>query len=128
MNNYEQNEFNINNKIDIHYTNDLNNNNFKNNGLNIFCFNIRSLRNKFDEFTHFIKSQQFLIHVIVLNEIWIYSNENISFQLENYNSYFCNRDLNRGGGIAIYIHKSIDSNCLYSSSIENDYMIFYWSN
>lgn len=118
---FEQNEFNINNKIDIHYTNDLNNNSFKNNGLNIFCFNIRSLRNKFDEFTNFIESQQFLIHVIVLNEIWIYSNENISFQLENYNSYFCNRDLNRGGGIAIYIHKSIDSNCLYSSSINNDY-------
>lgn len=93
MRNFEQNEFNINNKIEIQYTNDLNSNNFKNNELNIFCFNIRSLRNKFDEVTNFIESQQFIIHVIVLNEIWIYSNENISFQLPNYNSYFCNRDL-----------------------------------
>lgn len=42
--------------------------------LNILCLNTRSLRNKFNDVRHLITSYDFDIHIIVLSEIFIYSN------------------------------------------------------
>lgn len=116
-----QSEQQINENINISYTNDLKDKKFQNSDLKVFSFNIRSLRHKFEELTNFIESQDFLIHILVISEIWIYASENISFQIQNYEAFMCNRDSNRGGGVAIYIHKSINANCLYNKSIDCDY-------
>lgn len=58
------------------------------------------------------------IHVIVLSEIWIYENENINFNLINYNAFFCNRNDSRSGGVVIYVHNSLNANKI--NSVCND--------
>lgn len=105
--------------LNVNYTtNDFSN--FKNDQLNFFCLNSQSIRNKFELFVNFIDSQEFLLHVIVLTEVWIYSNENERYKISDYNMYVCNRDLSRSGGVIIYVHKSLNSNQISSISHNNN--------
>lgn len=113
-----------NNLSDIEYTLNTDNINFKNEQLNIICLNIQSIRNnknknKFDELNVFIDSFNYIIHVIILTEVWIYSEENTNYNIHNYNSYFCNNDEERAGGIVMYVHNIINSNEIYSSITNN---------
>lgn len=104
----------------IQFTKDLCNVNFKNKNLNILCLNISSLNKHFEEFVNFIDSINFCIEVIVLTEIWIYSSQNKNFNIKNYNLYASNRDRNRSGGVAIYVHSSVNSNCILSKCENNN--------
>lgn len=113
-----------NNLSDIEYTLNTENINFKNEQLNIICLNIQSIRNnknrnKFDELNVFIDSFNYIVHVIILTEVWIYSEENTNYNIQNYSSYFCNNDEERAGGIVIYVHNMINSNEIYSSISNN---------
>lgn len=80
----------------------------------------RSLRHKLEAINEFIDSQNVIIHVIVLSEIWIYENENINYNLINYTAFFCNRNENRSGGVAIYVHTSLNANKIKSVCIDNN--------
>lgn len=111
----DQEEFSLN----VSYTKN-NFSKFKNGELNLFCLNSQSIRNKFEMFINFIDSQEFLLHVIVLTEVWIYSNENDRYQISDYNMYVCNRDSNRSGGVIIYVHNSLNSNQITSISFNNN--------
>lgn len=106
--------------LNINYLQNIENNIYENGELNVLCLNIRSLRNKFELFNNFIDSKNFLIHVIVLTEVWIYSNENEFYNISNYNMYTCNRDNNRSGGVIVYVHTSINSNKINFNSYENN--------
>lgn len=98
------------NKI-LHYENEVNI--INESDLNILYINIQSLRNKLDDLQVLIegieRETNQSIHLIALSEIWIYENENIQFNLTNYDVYFQNRASNRSGGCCIYVKNEINS-------------------
>ena len=70
----------------------------------ILHLNIRSLNKNIDNLRDFLASLKGKFSVIVLTES---ANKNSLFDLENYNSVHKTRKNKKGGGICIYIHKSI---------------------
>lgn len=106
--------------IDVSHTHDINHINFNNNKLNLLCLNIYNLKNKLEALNEFIDSRNYLIHILILTEIWIYENQNLNFNIINYTAYFCNRNNSRSGGVAIYVHNTIPSNKLLTLCRDNN--------
>lgn len=79
---------------------------FNKNNFNILYTNIRSIRKKLDEVEAIINSYNCVIHVLILTEVWLKRDECVSFNLLNYNSIYSVRE-KEGGGLAIYVHKSL---------------------
>lgn len=89
--------------------------------LNILSLNTQSLRgNKLNEIDILIQSYDFEIHILVFSEIWIYDNEIPFYNIANYNSYYLNRNHNRGGGCAIFVHSSINSNQFFEMEFDDN--------
>lgn len=88
----------------------------RNETLNILYINIRSLRNKLDDINDIIKQSQKVIHLIILTETWIYSNEKQFFNINKYNAVHDCRN-RRGGGTSIFIREEFEF-------IENDATIY----
>lgn len=104
-------EFNIIESVNIKYNvNKINGSINTTDFLNVLSLNVQSIRNKFNEIKNLIASYDFTVHVIVLSEIFIYSQEQDRYIINNYNSYFLCRDGNRGGGVVVYVLKTITSN------------------
>lgn len=94
-------------------------NTFTLNKLNLLYFNINSIRNKIDEIEFIIAQYpNKIIHFIVLTEIRITSETNQFFHIPNYNAYFNNRN-SGDGGVALYIHVSIQSTLNISECHQN---------
>lgn len=83
------------------------------NTLNIIYFNAISLRNKLDEVELFIKTFSCNIHVIIIAETRLTDAENKFYNIDGYTAFHNNRNVvnmrNRGGGLAIYVDKSISA-------------------
>lgn len=60
--------------------------------LNILYINIRSIRNKLDELESIVLNYPETIHIIVLTETWIYTNEQQYFNLKEYSAIHDCRD------------------------------------
>ena len=75
----------------------------------ILHLNIRSLNKNIDNLRDFLASVKGKFSVIVLAESWCdeAANKTSLLDLENYNSVHKTRKNKKGGGICIYIHKSI---------------------
>lgn len=116
---------NISNNLNIKYhINKVDPNINTNNFLNIMCLNAQSIRNKFNDIKHLIYSYNFTIHIIVLTETFLYTNETKHFHLNNYNHYFLCREERRGGGVAIYVLKSIPSKLSFSvTDADNNFLL-----
>ena len=77
----------------------------------IIHINIRSLQKKFDTFKTLINNIKKEPHVICLTETWLNDLNNTNLELLNYTMEYKNRTNNTkksGGGVCIYIHKSIE--------------------
>jgi exonuclease III len=83
-------------------------------GTNFLYINIRSLRNKLHKLESFLTQMNDLIHIIVLVEINLKEEEMKYYQLENYNCYHSCREGKSYGGVAMYIHTSIQSQLIVS--------------
>lgn len=66
--------------------------------------NIQSIRNKIDLVQCFVYKEN--CDILVVSETWLEKNETYSFELENYSSVHSCR-VGRGGGVAIYVRKTI---------------------
>ena len=83
----------------------------KTNKVKIMFLNIRSLLNKFDDLQVIIKQNN--ITIVVLNEVRLYEEETVLFNIPNYSCIFnCRTDENRGGGTAIYLKNNIIYNII----------------
>ena len=81
--------------------------NVRNDLPNIFLTNPQSLTNCFDEFTHYIN--KFRPHIIGVSETWFSVNKPAQlFQLDEYVLYHKDRTNRRGGGVATYVHESLE--------------------
>lgn len=74
--------------------------------------NIRSIREKLHDLELLLQSQNQLIHIIAITEIWIYDNEVNYFNIPGYTFLYCTRPT-RAGGCAIYVHDSLQCNTIY---------------
>ena len=83
---------------------------------NILTINIRSLRKNFNELCTMIDTLDCFFPVIILNETWLAAGEERHFKLRNYNIY-CNHRNKNGGGILIYIAKSLKATVLPQLSL-----------
>lgn len=87
--------------------------------LNILYLNINSIRNKIDEIEIIIASHSNkIIHFMALTEIRITRETNKFYHIPNYNVYFNNRD-SGDGGVALYIHDSIQTTEIHNECIQN---------
>jgi hypothetical protein len=87
---------------------------------NILYLNARSIRNeKFDELMSIIAHTPHTIHLICITETWLNPDEEIYYNIPNYNCYFQSRN-KRGGGVSIYVHVSIKSDIVCKFNDNND--------
>lgn len=87
--------------------------------LNLLYLNINSIRNKIDEIELIIATQKSkILHFIALTEIRISQESNKYYHIPNYNVYFNNR-VSGDGGVALYIHNSIQATEIYNECHQN---------
>ena len=87
------------------------------NNLIMFNQNIRSSNRNFDCLFAFINNIEKSVYVIVMSETWFSVTSKCS--IEGYNSFHSYRDNRTGGGVSIFIRKSLRSYCI---SEKNYYM------
>ncbi len=95
-----------------------------NDGLNIISVNIRSLTSKIDELKHFLSlaaDRSKTIKIICLQESWQINDSNaFSLQINGYDFFYTSRLDGRGGGVAIYIHTSLNATLIQNATIQKD--------
>lgn len=118
-------DFNLIDCIQIeHYKNNINNTVNSDDFLNIMYVNIRSVRNKFQTLKNTITSYNFIVHIIVLSETHLFTNEESLFQLNNYDAFFSSRDNNRGGGVVIYVLNTLTAIKSFGECfLENNFLV-----
>ena len=63
---------------------------------------------KFDSILEFVDSLRSDVHIIVISETWIQSNNLLGYNINNYSNVFSCRDDRIGGGLALYVRKDIE--------------------
>lgn len=72
-------------------------------------FNVRSLRNKFDDVINYLISFFFSFSLIALAETWLNeSHINDETQIPGYRNVMVNRKHKTGGGVSLYIKDDFD--------------------
>ncbi|CAH2089374.1 unnamed protein product [Euphydryas editha] len=65
------------------------------------------------------------VHVIVLSETWIKSEDEAQrLKLINYTHYYNYRSYSRGGGVSIYVHNSLEHNYIEGKSEEDNHYLW----
>ena len=93
------------------------------NQLSVLHLNIRSIKKNFESFQLFLNPISFSFSVICLSETWwddLATIEKSLFELPNYNSTHQARGDRNGGGVSIYINKSLDFTVRPDVSINNN--------
>ena len=99
--------------------------NFHSNSLNQFSIlhlNIRNIKKSFENFKLFLNLLYFTFSVICFSETWwddLATIQKSLFELPNYKSNHQARGDRKGGGVSIYVHKSLDFKIRLELSINN---------
>lgn len=80
---------------------------YENCNIEIVHQNIRSIRANFDLFVAELSARSKLPEIIILTEIWISGYESSLYELPNYMLLIKNSEVNRAGGVAVYISSCI---------------------
>lgn len=88
----------------------------KNEHINCLYVNIRSLRGKLLDFYAFISSFKSTIHVIILSETWLYSQEKEFINLIGYNAFHSTSDYSRALGVSIFVIEDLLANVVHEDS------------
>jgi hypothetical protein len=78
--------------------------------LNFVHLNIRSLRKNFSNFLLELAQVSSKLHIIVLSEIWINSNEISFYNIPGYNKFVNCNDTYRSGGVICFVDNQIQVN------------------
>jgi hypothetical protein len=86
--------------------------------LKILYFNARSIKSgeKLSEIDNFLNDLKCKIHVIVISETWVKDEEKGFYNIPNYMSNYSCRTNRNGGGIGIFVHKSLNFKILKNYS------------
>ena len=78
-------------------------------GFTILHLNVRSLKNKMDDFQTFLLNSGVEWSVICVTETWLKPEILKYFNLERYNLFASCRENGEGGGTALYVHNSLNT-------------------
>ena len=78
------------------------------NSFSIIHLNARSLSKNFDNLETLLCTLNFPFSIIGISETWLHNNSPPVFNIPNYNMIRADRKGGRGGGVAYYIHESIN--------------------
>lgn len=79
-----------------------------NNNFSVIHLNMRSIKNKRDEFLDFLVRSKIQWDVICISETWLKEDIIKYFDIEEYNLFASCRQESEGGGTAIYVHTKHD--------------------
>ena len=80
--------------------------------LSMLHLNVRSIVNKFDDFTCFLRSSNVNWSVICISETWLTKQLEPLYNLQNYKAFFQSRSEKAAGGSAIYVKDNFKSSQL----------------
>lgn len=86
----------------------------------IIHFNSRSMYTNYNEIQDYLQTFKYPFSVIAISETWFNENKGINFEMEDYDLTYTNRQNKMGGGVALYVHKTIKYSILQSMSIAVD--------
>ena len=75
--------------------------------LSIIHFNSRSMYRNFNSIKEYLQQFTQPFSIIAITETWFNIDKGIDFCLDDYELSYINRERKTGGGVALYIHKSI---------------------
>ena len=78
-------------------------------GFSVLHINMRSIKNKMDDFQTFLANTRTSWSVICISETWLKVDILKYYNLENYNLFASCRERGEGGGTAIYVHSSLSA-------------------
>ena len=80
-------------------------------------FNCRSMASNFDKLKDSVKGLDFPFDVIAVSETWLKDNDtSSSYSIDGYSSFLCSRLNKTGGGVALYINETLQTNYLRNKS------------
>lgn len=91
----------------------------KSTNIKIMYLNARSLKNKMDELE--VVTHDHEIDVLVVTETWMKKEEEIFYNLTNFEAVYCSRN-KRGGGTAIFVRKHIPMHVIYMDPSEFSFL------
>lgn len=104
-----------------YYTNAQYNTNLITKGkLPIIHFNSRSMYSNYSEIRDYLESFVHPFSVIQISETWFNDDKGINFAINDYDLNYINRQNKTGGGVALYVHKTIHFSIVNSLSIALD--------
>ena len=121
-----ENENELENKVesDCHYYSDMKfNESFnKTKGFSIIHFNCRSIKTNIEELKSYLMSLTMNFDAICVSESWLTPHDNLNeYDIDGYETFQENRSDRRGGGVMIYVHKSLKAKqILRMSEVIND--------
>ena len=92
--------------------------------LSIIHFNSRSMYRNFNSIKEYLQQFTQPFSITAITETWFYIDKGIDFCLDDYELSYINRERKTGGGVALYIHKSIkcmvltDMTCAIDGTME----------
>lgn len=75
--------------------------------LSIIHFNSRSMYKNFNSIKEYLQQFTHPFSIIAITETWFNIDKGIVFCLDDYELSYMNREKKMGGGVALYIHKSL---------------------
>lgn len=75
--------------------------------INVLFLNIRSLRNKINDLTNYVKYNRVTYHLIILNETWLTKSETNLICMPGYHTFHTTR-VKPGGGVTIFVLKTLN--------------------
>lgn len=95
------------------------------------CFyaNARSIikPGKFDELRCIIASLQITIHIIILTETWIKSDDDAKMlQMPSYTHYYNYRQGKRGGGVSIFVHNNLKHHLVEEQCVDDTHYLWVY--
>jgi len=110
----------INNNCNYYTNEKYNNNCFTEDKLTIIHFNSRSLYTNFYVVREYLQSFVFPFSVIAIYETWFNQEKGIHFEMDDYDLHYMNRQNKTGGGVTLYVHKTIKYSLLSNMSFVRD--------
>lgn len=92
--------------------------------MNIFCINIRSLGNKFEELKIYLNKDNVVYDIVVVTETWVKRANVDMYNIAGYCSYHSTRDIRDGGGVSVWVHTKYTSHNIYEhNDIHNNIIL-----
>lgn len=83
----------------------------------IIHFNSRSMYANFNHIKEYLQQFKDPFSIVAISETWLKENKEFNFVLEGYDGNYVNRENKTGGGVALYVHKSVKYSQVKSLSL-----------